>query len=86
MDIKVMNKKTFKEEKIEFLDYMLAKVLYYTEFDYNAMKVNKTEGPYKVKYRGETMMVDSWNEVDYIDLHADERIATTSRLIPMMNA
>jgi DNA-directed RNA polymerase subunit beta len=81
-----MNKKTFKEEKIEFLDYMLAKVLYYTEFDYNAMKVNKTEGPYKVKYRGETMMVDSWNEVDYIDLHADERIATTSRLIPMMNA
>lgn len=86
MDITVLDKKTLKPVKIEFLDYMLSNVLHYQEFDYDNNKVIKSEGPYKVKFRGETKEVDSFKEVDYIDLHADERIATTSRLIPMMNS
>lgn len=78
--------KHFKKIKIDFLDYMLANILHYKEVDFVNNKIKKSEGPYKVKYRGETTEVASLKEVDYIDLHPDERVGTTSRLIPLMNS
>jgi len=82
VNIKVYDKK-FNETSIELLDYMLSNILHYEEVDYNSNKVLSTKGPYKVKFRGETKESESY---DYIDLHPDERLATTTRLIPMTNS
>lgn len=86
LDISVLDKKTFERVKIEFLDYMLSNVLHYQGFDYDNNVLFSKTGPFKVKYRGELKEIATWNEVDYIDLHPDERIATTSRMIPLMNS
>lgn len=75
--------KNFNETSIELLDYMLSNVLHYEEVDYLKNKVISSKGPYKIKFKGETIEDTSY---DYIDLHPDERLATTSRMIPMMNS
>lgn len=82
INIKVFNKK-FEVVTIELLDYMLANILHYEEVDYTDNTVISKNGPYKVKFRGETKEADSY---DYIDLHPDERLATTTRLVPMTNS
>lgn len=82
INIKVYDK-SFKETTIELLDYMLANVLHYEEVDYLKKRVIASSGPYKVKFKGETKESDDF---DYIDLHPDERLATTSRLIPINNS
>ena len=82
VNIKVYDKK-FNEVSIELLDYMLAKVLHYEEVDYNTNKIISSKGPYKIKYKGEIIEDKTY---EYIDLHPDERLATTSRMIPMVNS
>jgi DNA-directed RNA polymerase beta subunit len=82
VNIKVYDKK-FNTVSIELLDYMLADILHYEEVNYRTKKVISSSGPYKVKHKGETKESDKY---DFIDLHPDERLATTSRLIPMMNS
>lgn len=82
VNIKVYNKK-FEIVSIELLDYMLSNILHYEEVDYHSNKVISSKGPWKVKFRGETKENTSY---DYIDLHPDERLATTTRMIPMTNS
>jgi DNA-directed RNA polymerase beta subunit len=82
VNIKVYDKK-FKQVSIELLDYMLSNILHYQEVDYIKNKVISSKGPWKVKFKGETKEETSF---DYIDLHPDERLATTSRMIPMVNS
>lgn len=82
INIKVYDKK-FNEVSIELLDYMLADILHYEEVDYLGSRVLSSSGPWKVKHRGETRESDHY---DFIDLPPDERLATTSRMIPMMSS
>lgn len=79
--IQVYNKK-FKKVEIDFLDYMLAHILHYENVDYINKKV--IGNSYKVKHRGDLIM--DYKSYDYIDLPPDDRLATTSRLIPMLNS
>lgn len=82
INIKVFNK-NFEVTSIELLDYMLANVLHYEEVNYINNTIISKNGPYKIKFRGEIKEGPSF---DYIDLHPDERLATTTRLIPMTNS
>lgn len=82
VNIKVYDK-DFNETSLELLDYMLANILHYEEVDYIKNRVISKKGPWKIKYKGETIEDTKY---DYIDLHPDERLATTSRMIPMMNS
>lgn len=82
VNIKVYDK-DFNETSLELLDYMLSNILHYEEVDYIKNKVISNKGPWKIKYKGETIEDTKY---DYIDLHPDERLATTSRMIPMMNS
>jgi DNA-directed RNA polymerase beta subunit len=82
VNMKVYDKK-FNQISIELLDYMLSNILHYEEVDYLTNKIIASSGPYKIKFKGEIIEDDNY---DYIDLHPDERLATTSRMIPMMNS
>lgn len=77
--------KDFKKVTIPYIDYLGSKVLAseYVDYDEKSIKPDP-KGQVEVKYRMKRMMVDP-GEIDFIDLHPDYRLSTTTRRIPFVN-
>lgn len=77
--------KDFQRCTISYLDYLNSKVVASESVDYekNELKPD-ADGTVEVKYRMKRKRVPV-EEIDFIDLHPDYRLSTTTRRIPFLN-